>query len=63
MSLSLGVVTVEEPELYSGSLIAELASSAKAQAKRVQGNALFVERRRPDNTMQQGCYNRSTMLQ
>jgi len=63
VSLSLGVVTVEEPELYSGSLIAELASSAKAQAKRVQGNALFVERRRPDSAVRQGSYSRNTMLQ
>ena len=63
VSLSLGVVTVDEPELYSGSLIAELASSAKAQAKRVQGNALFVERRRPDNPVRQGSYSRNTTLQ
>ena len=63
VSLSLGVVTVDEPELYSGSLIAELASSAKAQAKRVQGNALFVERRRPDSLVRQGGYSRNAMLQ
>lgn len=63
VSLSLGVVTVDRPELYSGSLIAELATSAKAQAKKIQGNALFVERRHPDSPVRQPRFDCDAVLQ
>ncbi|HRL20720.1 MAG TPA: GGDEF domain-containing protein [Alcaligenes sp.] len=63
VSLSLGVVLVDRPEQYSGSLIAELATSAKAQAKKIQGNALFVERRHPETPVRQAQFSREIVLQ
>lgn len=63
VSLSLGVVMVDRPELYSGSLIAELATSAKAQAKKIQGNALFVERRHPEDMISQSRFSCGTVMQ
>jgi len=50
-SLSVGAVMVE-PELYSSHMeVSVAASEAKKQAKRIGGNALFVERRSPRHTL------------
>lgn len=53
ITLSLGVVEIDRPELYTSSLIADLASAAKAQAKKMTGNSLFVEQRRPTTPVRQ----------
>lgn len=45
LSISLGIVQVDGGLPYSSTQIAEMAASAKSQAKKVSGNALFVERR------------------
>lgn len=45
LSISLGIVRLDGGLLYSSAQIAEMAASAKSQAKKVSGNALFVERR------------------
>lgn len=46
-SLSIGVVVIEPGSTVSHYEVAALASEAKKQAKRIPGNSLFVERRRP----------------
>lgn len=45
LSISLGVVWVDPVQAYPTAHIAELAAAAKSQAKKVSGNAVFVERR------------------
>lgn len=45
LSISLGIVRVDGGLPYSSTQIAEMAASAKSQAKKVSGNAMFVERR------------------
>lgn len=45
LTISLGIVWVTGDRQYSSTHIAELASRAKTQAKKVSGNALFIERR------------------
>lgn len=45
LSISLGVVTLDGIAQHSSAHISEMAAVAKAQAKKVSGNALFVERR------------------
>lgn len=50
--VSLGVVAIEEPSLYTVSLVADLASSAKAKAKKMQGDAMYIEQRHPSQITQ-----------
>ncbi|MDP1932346.1 MAG: GGDEF domain-containing protein [Gammaproteobacteria bacterium] len=45
MSLSIGVVTPDTKQFISHHEIANMASHAKHNAKNVQGNSLFIERR------------------
>lgn len=45
ISLSLGVVNIPTALPFSSHQIAELAATAKSQAKRIPGNSLFIERR------------------
>lgn len=45
LSISLGVVWVDPSHTYPSAYIAELAAAAKSEAKKVSGNAVFVERR------------------
>lgn len=45
LSISLGIVQVPADRSCSSIQIAELATAAKAQAKKIRGNAMFVERR------------------
>lgn len=45
LSISLGIVQIEGGLPYSSAQIAEMAACAKSQAKKVCGNAMFVERR------------------
>lgn len=47
-SLSIGIVRAASGEYHSHLEIAAAAASAKKQAKRIGGNAMFVERRRPE---------------
>ena len=49
-SLSLGAVPVEFGQFFSHHEISAAAAEAKKQAKRVAGNSLFVERRKPQTT-------------
>ena len=45
VSLSIGAVTVDTALPFSSHQLAEFAAQAKSQAKKMAGNALFVERR------------------
>lgn len=45
MSLSLGAIKVEAGQFYSHHQIATAATDAKKQAKKIQGNSLFLDRR------------------
>ncbi|WP_442595450.1 GGDEF domain-containing protein [Parapusillimonas sp. JC17] len=45
ISLSIGVVQADATVPFSSHQIAEFAASAKSEAKKIPGNALFVERR------------------
>ncbi|MDT8403867.1 GGDEF domain-containing protein [Sulfuriflexus sp.] len=45
MSLSIGVITIDQKQPLSHAEIAELASHAKHHAKSISGNSLFIERR------------------
>ena len=47
ISLSLGVLHVHPEHLYSGGLIAEMASAAKSRAKQLSSNSLFIDRSKP----------------
>ena len=45
MSLSIGVITIDQQQYLSHAEIAELASHAKHHAKHITGNSIFIERR------------------
>ena len=45
LSISLGIVWLDGKRRYTSSQISEMAAIAKAQAKKVSGNAMFMERR------------------
>ncbi len=45
LSISLGVVRMDGQQRLPSAQVAEMATAAKAQAKKMAGNALFVERR------------------
>ncbi|MCX5591279.1 GGDEF domain-containing protein [Alcaligenes endophyticus] len=45
--VSLGIVVIDQPALYTASLVADLASAAKAKAKKMTGNAMHIEQRHP----------------
>ncbi|MFX7816454.1 hypothetical protein ABTK28_21105, partial [Acinetobacter baumannii] len=47
VSLSLGSVKIEPSQYSSPHQIASAATRAKKEAKKIQGNSLFIERRIP----------------
>jgi len=56
VSASLGVVKVEPGQYYTHHQIATAAAEAKKQAKKINGNSLFVERRKePHAVLAEDC--------
>ncbi|HLS43501.1 MAG TPA: GGDEF domain-containing protein, partial [Paenalcaligenes sp.] len=59
ITISLGVVQVDRVQLYSGSLIAELATAAKANAKKMASNSLYIDRQEQASEPTAGSASRS----
>ena len=55
VSMSLGVVQIDSMASPNSYQIAEAATSAKSEAKKIRGNSLFIERRKLPNIAEENC--------